>query len=258
MWTREFESQAYGGLAHRYERLHLIDADEFIFYRFVNFDERMYGKTVSELHAGNLRTPSLDSRYAKLFPNHRLSYWSGSCQTALEETLKHGGTQDHLIFKAYDDGSSTFPTGPYKPLKIIDGRDKSINNGQDMGIGEIIREFEKTQELSDAEALLMQEIMAEQPDAIVYNSVIDGGENFIFFESGFDKLSLREVDLYLGDRKRADVVCACGSDYSPSCEAYGYSFERIARTKMHEDYRKTVEYKRRLAGYKNSLARMGS
>lgn len=249
MWTREFESQAYGGYVH-HERLHLIDADEFSFYRFVNFDDRMYGKTVSELHAGNLRTPVLDSRYAKLFPNHRLSYWSGSCQTALEETLKHGGTQDHLIFKAYDDGSSTFPTGPYKPLKIIDGRD--------MGIGEIIREFEKTQELSDGDALLMQKIMAEQPDALAYNSVIDGGENFIFFESGFDKLSLREVDLYLGDQKRADVVCAFGSDYSPSCEAYGYSFERIARTKMHENYRKTVEYKRRLAGYKNSLARMGS
>lgn len=248
MWTREFESQAYGGYAHRSERLHLIDADEFIFYRFVNFDERMYGKTVSELHAGNLRTPSSDSRYAKLFPNHRLSYWSGSYQTARKETLKHGGTKDRLVFKAYDDASSTFPTGPYKPLKIIDGRD--------MGIGEIIREFEKTQELSDADALLMQKIMAEQPDALAYNSVIDRGENFIFFESGFDKLSLREVDLYLGGRKRADVVCACGSDYSPSCEAYGYSFERIARTKMYEDYLKTVEYKRRLAGFKNSLTRM--
>ena len=73
MWTREFESQAYGGYAHRYEGLHLIDADEFIFYRFVNFNEGMYGKTVSELHAGNLRTPGSDSRYAKLFPNHRLS-----------------------------------------------------------------------------------------------------------------------------------------------------------------------------------------
>lgn len=57
MWTREFESQAYGEYAHRYEGLHLIDADEFIFYRFVNFNEGMYGKTVSELHAGNLRTP---------------------------------------------------------------------------------------------------------------------------------------------------------------------------------------------------------
>ena len=104
----------------------------------------------------------------------------------------------------------------------------------------------------------MQEIMTEQPDAIVYNSVIDGGENFIFFESGFDKLSLREVDLYLGDQKRVDVVCAFGSDYSPSCEAYGHSFERIGCTKMHEDYLKTVEYKRRYAGYKNSLARMRS
>lgn len=250
MWTREFESQAYGGYAHRYEGLHLIDADEFSFYRFVNFDEGMYGKTVSDLHAGNLRTPVSDSRYAKLFPNHHLSYWSGSYQTARKETLKHGGTQDHLIFKAYDDGSSTFPTGQYEPLKIIDGRD--------MGIGEIIRAFEKTQELSDGEAQMFKDIMSEKPDALAYNSVIDGGENFIFFESGFDKLSLREVDLYLGGRKRTGVVCVSGSDYSPDCEAYGYSFERIARTKKHEDYQESVEYKRRYAGYKNSLARMGS
>lgn len=119
MWTREFESQAYGGYAHRYEGLHLIDADEFIFYRFVNFNEGMYGKTVSELHAGNLRTPGSDSRYAKLFPNHRLSYWSGSYQTAMEETLKHGGTQDRLIFKAYDDGSSTFQLGHISHLKSL-------------------------------------------------------------------------------------------------------------------------------------------
>lgn len=248
MWEREFESQAYGGYAQHHERLPLFVADEFIFYRFVNFDEGMYGKKVSELHAGNLRTPVADSRYAKLFPNHRLSYWSGSYQTARKETLKHGGTKDRLVFKAYDDASSTFPTGQYEPLKIIDGRD--------MGIGKIIRAFEKTQELSDGEAQLFKDIMDEKPVALAYNSVIDGGENFIFFESGFDKLSLREVDLYLGGRKRADVVCAFGSDYSPSCEAYGYSFERIARTKMHEDYRKTVEYKRRLAGFKNRLTRM--
>lgn len=39
---------------------------------------------------------------------------------------------------------------------------------------------------------------------------------------------------------------------------YGYSFERIARTKKHEDYQESVEYKRRYAGYKNSLSRMGS
>ena len=48
-----------------------------------------------------------------------------------KETLKHGGTKDHLIFKAYDDASSTFPTGQHEPLKIIDGRD--------MGIGKIMR-----------------------------------------------------------------------------------------------------------------------
>ena len=103
MWTREFESQTYGGYAQHHEGLPLFVADEFIFYRFVNFDEGMYGKTVSELHAGNLRTPVADSRYAKLFPNHRLSYWSGSYQTARKETLKHGGAKDRLVFKAYDD-----------------------------------------------------------------------------------------------------------------------------------------------------------
>ena len=57
MWTREFSSQAYGGYVRRHRDLPLIDADEFIFYRLVNFSENMYGKTVSELHAGNLRCP---------------------------------------------------------------------------------------------------------------------------------------------------------------------------------------------------------
>lgn len=248
MWTREFSSQAYGGYVRRHRDLPLIDADEFIFYRLVNFSENMYGKTVSELHAGNLRCPAPNSRYAKLFLYHRLSYWSGNYNTALRETLKHGGTKNRLIFIAYDDASSTFPTGRYAPLSIIDGRD--------IGIGKIIRKFEKTHDLSEDDALLLQEIMAEKPDAIAYNSVIDEGENFIFFESGFDKLSLREVDLYLGERKsrnRAQVVCAWGSDYSPSCDAYGYSFERVARTKMNTDYLESVEYKRRFSGFKNSM-----
>lgn len=253
MWTREFSSQAYGGYVRYHGNLPLIDTDEFIFYRFVDFNESLYGKTVSELHAGNLRLPVSNSRYARLFPNHRLSYWSGNYNTARRETLKHGGTKNRLIFVAYDDASSTFPTGRYESLSIIDGRDS--------GIGKIIRKFEKTQEFSNDDALLLQEIMAEKPDAIAYNSIIDEGENFIFFESGFDKLSLREVDLYLGERKsrnRAKIVCAWGSDYSPSCDAYGYSFESVACTKMNNDYLESVEYKRRFAGFKNSLKKFGS
>lgn len=90
-------------------------------------------------------------------------------------------------------------------------------------------------------------------------TVIDGGENFIFFESGFEKLSLREVELYLGERKsrnRTKVVCASGSDYAPCCRAYGYSFESIACTKMNRNYLWSDEYKRRQTGFENSLAEM--
>ena len=252
MWTREFSSQAYGRETIYHKDLPLISTEEFDFYRIVNFHENMYGKTISELHAGNLRAPASDSRYAKLFPNRRLSYWSGSYRTAIQETSKHGGSKDRLVFWAYDDASSTFPTAKYDPLLIIDGRSN--------GIGRTIRDFEESQTLSADDALMFQEIMAYKPDAIAYNSVITGAENFIFFESGFEKLSLREVTLYLGNRRsrnKVTVPCAITSDYSPSCKAYGYSFEPIARTKMNDEYLNSVEYQRRHSGLKNSLAGYG-
>lgn len=250
MWSREFTSQAYDIPTLYHKELPLIKTREFDFYRCVNFNIEMYGLTVSELHAGNLRLPAEDSRYAKLFPNQRLSYWSGSSKTAIQESVKHCGSKNRLVFWAYDDASSSFPTTKYDDLLIVDGR----NNG----IGQIISDFEDTQTISTDAALLIQEVMAYKPDAIAYNSVITGSENFIFFESGFEKLSLREVRLYLGERpskNNATIVCAVSSDYSPICDAYGYSFEPVARTIMHQEYLESVEYKRRFSCEQDNIKR---
>lgn len=250
MWNREFTSQAYDVPTLYHKELPLIQTREFDFYRCVNFNDKMYGLTVSELHAGNLRLPAEDSRYAKLFPNQRLSYWSGSSKTAVQESVKHGGSKNRLVFWAYDDASSSFPTTKHADLLIIDGREN--------GIGQIISDFEDTKTISTDEALLIQKIMAYKPDAIAYNSVITGAENFIFFEAGFEKLSLREVELYLGERKsknNATIVCATTSDYSPICESYGYSFEPIARIKEHKEYLSSVEYQRRKACLEDDFKR---
>ena len=250
MWNREFTSQAYDVPTLYHKELPLIRTREFDFYRCVNFNDKMYGLTVSELHAGNLRLPAENSRYSKLFPNQRLSYWSGSPKTAIQESIKHGGKKNRLIFWAYDDVSSSFPTTKHDDLLIVDGRKN--------GIGQIISDFEDTQTISTDAALLIQKVMAYKPDAIAYNSVITGSENFIFFESGFEKLSLREVRLYLGERhskNNATIVCAVTSDYSPICESYGYSFEPIARIKEHKEYLSSVEYQRRKACFEDDFKR---
>ncbi len=246
MWTREFSSQHYNSPTQYHKDLPLIKTREFCFYRCLNFKDAYYGKTVSELHSGNLRFPAEDSRYAKLFPNQRLSYWSGDPQTAIQEVRKHGGNKNYILFWAYDDAASAFPTTRYDDMLIVDGR---IN-----GIGKIIGDFEESQTITAKDALLIQEIMAYKPDAVAYNSVVTGRENFIFFESGFEKLSLREVKLYLGERparNKVRVACAVTSDYSPVCASYGYSFEPVARTEYHKEYLDSVEYQRRNACYED-------
>lgn len=83
-----------------------------------------------------------------------------------------------------------------------------------------------------------------------------GGLNFLFFEKGFYKLSIREVQLRLGDYKGKNtncIVCAGTSDYSPNPENYGMYFRPIAKAKMNLQYQKTEEYENRITIYKKSL-----
>lgn len=199
----------------------------------------MYGKTVSELHAGNLRLPS-GGRYSSVFGNQRLSYWSSSAETAKAEIRKHGASSDVILFKAYDDATSTWPTlMDQEPLVLVDARDFEIQA--------IIDKVDNAAPLNKTELELLRMIKAQDPDCLVYKShARAGGENYLFYEKGFNKLALREVRLSLnGGRNRNSVACAVSSDYLPVLEAYGCYFSPIARIGKDLTYPESSEYRMR-------------
>lgn len=220
---------------------------EFDFYRCLAFKPHFYGVAVSELHAGNSRK-SEDGRYASLFPSERVSYWADSPSTAAAEVRKYGAGLDLITFHAYDDASSTFPTTDCKePLVVVDGRE--------FGFADILDKLDEGGSLDGKERSLINRIDEERPDCLMYESHASKGSwNFLFFEKGFAKLSLREVRLRLerrdeatGKRKvsRNRICCADTCDYSPSPKAYGEYFLPIAKTAMDERYLSTEEYRRR-------------
>lgn len=224
-------------LTHR--SLPLIRTGEFDFFRCVEFNESMYDKTISELHAGNLRLSRTDNRYSNLFPGQRLSYWADSPETAKAE-IKHWGAKNNIItFWAYDDGSSTFPTVyPRKELEIIDGTQVCFNS--------ILKKLEKNERLTAAEQDLIDRIAEEEPDCLLYESeACKGSKNFLFFEHGFKKLSLKRVSLKLNDLKGRNgnlVECATACDYSPILESYGKTFLPIAKLGKNDSYLNSDEY----------------
>lgn len=128
---------------------------EFDFFRCLSFDRKFYGKTVSELHAGNLRE-SKGSRYASLFPGDKVSYWSDEPSTAEAEARKYNPGPDLITFHAYDDASSTFPTSDCRePLIIVDG--------SETGFAEILDKLDAGVELSSHDRLLIRRIEQEEP-----------------------------------------------------------------------------------------------
>lgn len=173
-WGREFISQSYGRPTYKHKELPVYITDEFNFFRCVEFNDEFYGKTASALFNGNLRTCS--GRYAKLFPNQKLSYWANSPTTARAEIKKHGAGKNILTFWAYDDRTSTFPIlQNEEPLIIIDGRKT--------GVQELIDKADKEKELSNAEQSYINDLMAQEPDCLAYDShAKSGGENFIFLK----------------------------------------------------------------------------
>ena len=235
-----FQSQDYGRPLYKFNRLPVYQTDSFDFYRCLQFEEKFYGKTVSQLHSGNLRC-SPNSRYAKLFPYQKLSYWANNRATAMAEVKRHGANNDLITFWAYDDTSSFMPTTEDSDfLTIIDGRQ--------CGIQEIIDKVENDILISDADNELLDSIMKCNPDCLAYDShAISGGENFIFFEKGFKKLSIREVRLRLGETKKryTDICCAGTSDYTPYLESYGYYFSPILKISHDIEYEKSEEYLKR-------------
>jgi hypothetical protein len=140
--------------------------DEFTFYRCVDVSGwDVYKKTVSVLHAGNLKSNDNRGRYSRLFPNEKISYWADSKPTAVAEIKKHGSSKNYLAFRAYDDVSSTFPTlGINESLVIADGRDLNFHN--------ILLKIEQNEELSAEDIDKVELIKNEEPDCLAYQSVV--------------------------------------------------------------------------------------
>lgn len=241
MWSKTFKSQNYNQPTYKHIDLPVYQTKEFDFFRCVEFRDDFYGKTASELHNGNLR--ECTGRYTKLFPGQKLSYWADSPRTARAEVKVHGSSKNLLTFWAYDDASSFMPTTEdLELLTIIDGRK--------CGIQELIDKADREEELTADERKLLEDILFCEPDALAYDShARKGGENFIFFEKGFKKLSLREIRLRLGElpAQNSAVICCAGTcDYTPHLDSYSKYFASICRVKMNSDYLRSDEYKSRL------------
>lgn len=239
-------------LKHR--SLPVYKTDEFTFYRCVDVSGwDVYKKTVSVLHAGNLKSNDNRDRYSRLFPNEKISYWADSKATALAEIKKHGSRKNYLTFIAYDDASSTFPI-----LNIDESL--TIADGRELNFRDILLKIEANEELTAEEIEKVKLIENERPDCLAYNSVAkDDGVNFLFFEKGFKKLALREVKLYLGESRSKSsetIPCAVTCDYAPVIESYGMYFEPVVRVRKDSTYEQTEEYKSRYANYKKSLSKM--
>ncbi len=250
-WERAFISQDYGRPTYKLKNLPVYITDEFDFYRCVEFNNEFYGKTASTLFNGNLR--ECTGRFSKLFPNQKLSYWADSPMTARAEIKKHGAGNNILTFWAYDDGTSTFPTlQNQEPLIIVDGRK--------CGAQDLLNKADNSMQLTKTEQDYMASLLAQEPDCLVFDShAKKGGENFIFFEKGFQKLSLRQLRLRFGKRDGGNhnrIVSADTCDYSPYIEAYGQYFMPKAKVAMNQEYLESNEYILRKQILKESYHKM--
>ncbi|MBQ3795988.1 MAG: hypothetical protein II842_06845 [Butyrivibrio sp.] len=238
-----FKSNDYFRSIYKHISLPIYKTDEFNFYRCVEFNDNFYGKTVSELNAGNLR--KCDGRYSRLFPNQKISYWADSPNTSRAEIKKHGASNNIITFWAYDDATSTIPiTNSEQHLVIVDGRK--------CGVQDLIDKIDNGERITKDEEKMMEDILQQKPDCLVYDSrAYPGGENYIFLEKGFKKLAIRQMRLRLGNRNAKNaqtIVCADTSDYMPFIENYGCCFLPIARIGYKDEYLKTDEY----LNYKNN------
>lgn len=252
--SKLFRNHAFLSQVLEHKKLPVFKTKEFSFFRCVEASEWVYNKTVSKLHAENLRDNNNKdkNRHSKLFPNEKISYWADSKFTAVSEIKKHGSSKNYITFWAYDDASSTIP--------ILDTEDMLvIIDGRKFGFDRILDKINKDEILTSEEMELIDLIKQEKPDCLAYKSEVDSnGTNFLFFEKGFKKLSLREVNLYWGERRSKNsktIVCATGCDYSPIIESYGKSFLPITKVKTDKTYKFTEEYKKYYMNYKKSLSR---
>lgn len=227
----------------KHKNLPVFYTGEFDFYRCVPFDTSFYGKTVSELHKGNLREKRTDNRYSMLFSGWKVSYWADSSRTARAEMKKHNKGKNLLTFFAYDDATSTYPTlnKERELLKIVDGRE--------FGFHIILKKDDLGIPLSEYDKELIKKIEDEQPDCLAYYSeAVKNGINFLFFEKGFNKLAIRELSLRLGNENKIcknTIYCAGTCDYMPYLESYGDYFMPKAKIKHDNNYEKSQEFFKR-------------
>ena len=251
-----FSNHSYASQILKHKKLPIYKTMEFDFFRCVNVDEWVYEKNISSLHKGNLReNDNPNNRYSKLFPNEKISYWADSKATALAEIKKHNGNKNYLTFHAYDDLSSTFPIlDNDEELIILDGRNLDFN--------EILLKIENDKELNKEEFEIIELVKMENPDCLAYESVVvKGSINFLFFEKGFKKLSLRDVKLYWGEKKSKNTItvsCADTCDYAPILKSYGVCFRPIAREIVDLEYYHTEEFKELEKNHKKSLNKISS
>jgi len=251
-WSRVFPNQAYGRQNLKHNKYPVYITDEFDFFRCVEFNDSFYGKNVFELHYGNLRTCNTTNRYSGLFPKQKLSYWADSISTARKEIKKHGASNNIITFWSYDDATSTFPIiDNDEPLIIIDGRDIKFH--------EILEHYEKNGKLNSTEQRIVDDIIELKPDCLAYWSIADEGHvNYLFFEKGFNKLSIRQVRLRLGNqfgKNTNRIVCADSCDYTPFPKSYGECFMPLAKVKLDDEYLQTSDYKEKCRVLENSHKR---
>lgn len=248
MLNREFPNQYYGSATYKHNELPIIATEQFNFFRCIPFNESMYGKTISELQFGNLRLVTESNRYSTLFKGQKVSYWADSIETAKAEYRDKG--QERIEFWAYDDMSSTFPT-------IEEDRFLYIIDGTKFGFDNILEKVDNTLKLTQEEKNLILQIEEENPDGLAYKSHKKvGGINFLFFEKGFKKLSLREVVFRVkidGKSKKQTINCACSSDFSPDINSYGKYLDCDFKVKVDDTYLQSEEYKSRKSIYEKSI-----
>ena len=159
--------------------------------------------------------------------------------TARAEIKKHGAGNNILTFWTYDDATSTFPMLPeQEPLVIIDGRK--------CGVQELIDKADNNIQLTQAEREYLTSLLSMNPDCLVFDSnAKEGGENYIFFEKGFRKQSLRQIWLRFGRKDGGShnrIVCADACDYSPLIKSDGKCFMPKAKIVMVQSYLQSDEY----------------
>lgn len=121
-----------------------------------------------------------------------------------------------------------------------------IIDGRKCGVQELIDKADNNIQLTEAERKSLESLLSVNPDCLVYDShVKERGENFLFFEKGFRKLSLRQLGLRFGRKDGGNhnqIVCAGTCDYIPFIKSYGKYFMPKAKIVMNQSYLQSDEY----------------